>query len=474
VRLAEALREKVEEKRLEREAPLAAIAAQVVVEADRSPLEAVSVLASLDSLPSVSEAAEGVIKKSLLSLKPLHEQLYEERRDGTWGRILSTVAYVEASGLDPRAVFKDLVKTALRDLRASYEQLSDRFQAMIRVAGVAFGAFPMMVSVMLAILASDSVIPLLLAFTLVNLVLAALWTLLADLQIPEIADYAPFYRRVLAKWLPLGAAVGAASYLGLLYLPVSLVYRSPLSLSLGALAFSLPAYLEWRLQAKVQDELLESLPLVLRGVAEQVSKGFSVHQALENVAKAGGLPRYADKLLTLILKEARIYGSLRDAYVKVRDLLPKPWRFSLELLVVAEEVGAGAGAIHSLADSVAEYVASVREFRRKTGAYKWLSLGMAALTLALLGFISHTVMARMAAIGLLAEQNPAVTLPFKPPTPDQLPALKDSIYLAAAANSLALAVVTGKTSGWRMGDALPELLKTSALLLALLVALWWA
>ena len=475
-RVVEWFRRREHESKLRREAPLAVIAVEVAVESGQPPLKAFEGLAQVDSLPTASGEARRILNESILSMRHLFEQLEAEAREarGVWGKLLATIVGVEATGMDARVMLRDLVNTVLRDLKTDYERLTRRFQSLISSATVVFGAFPMMIAVMLGILASTDVVPMLLASTAVNLFLAALWILTVDLQVPEIADYEPFYKRILGKWLPLGVAVAAASYAGLLYLPVSLVYRSPLALALGALAFSLPAYLEWRLQARVQDELLENLPLVLRGVAEQVARGLAPHQALENVARLGGFPKYTTRLLSLIVKEARVHGSLRDAYEKIKGLLPKPWRVSLELLTQAEEMGAGSGAIHALADSVSEYVIAIREFRRATSTYKWLSLGMTALTFALLAFISRTVMVKMAVIGALLEQSQGlVTLPFKPPTPDQLPAIKDSIYLAAAANSLALAVVAGKTVGWRLGDSIPELLKTSLLLIALLLAVWW-
>ena len=57
-------------------------------------------------------------------------------------------------------------------------------------------------------------------------------------------------------------------------------------------------------------------------------------------------------------------GSLRDAYNKVKTLLPKPWRISLELISLIEEMGAGSGAVHALSDAMGQYILALREFKR--------------------------------------------------------------------------------------------------------------
>lgn len=461
--------------RLRREGPFAVLYVAVAVESGLPPLKAFEALKDADSLPATRLEARRVLRDAQLGLRTLGEQLALEARSasGVWGRLLSTIVSVEASGLDPKAAFRDLLRLVLRDLRTDYERLARRFQSLISAASVAFGAFPMMIAVLLAVLASFNTVPMLLAFTAANALIAALWLLTVDLQVPDLLDYRPFYRRIALKWLPIGVAVGLAVYTGLLFLPISLVSTKALALALGALAFSLPASLEWKLQRRVGDELLESLPLVLRTVAEQVDRGLSPHQALENAAALGGFPKYTTRLLSLIVKEARVYGSLRDAYERVKALLPRPWRVSLELLTLADEAGAGSAAIHALADSMAEYVLAVRELRRSTSIYRWVALGMVGLTLGLLALVANTVMVKMALAGALLEENALISAPIRPPPPEELPAIKDWIYAAAAANSLALAVVTGKTVGWRLGDALPEVAKASLLILAFLAAGYW-
>lgn len=221
----------------------------------------------------------------------------------------------------------------------------------------------------------------------------------------------------------------------------------------------------------IQEELFESLPVFLRSIAEQTSKGFSVGQAIENILESGGLGKYTSRLISLIVKEARIFGSLRDAYNRLKDLLPFPWRVTLELLSLADELGSGSGALHRLADTMSEYMISIREFKSSATGYSWLSMIMSALTLILMMVVSNTVMVKLALIGSVLEENPGmISLPFKPPSPSELPILKDWIYLMITSNLLTLAVVTGKTLGWCIGDSIKEILKTSLLILAIMVA----
>ena len=464
----EKLRERIRRARLEREATYAVLAVEVGVESGLSPLKSFELLADMDSIPNVGGEVLRIKRDALLNLRHLSEQIAVESKEagGTWGRLLSTIAYVEKSGLDPVVALRDLLKTVLRDLRTDYERLSQRFRTLVSSSNVMFGAFPMMVAVILTILSSGSVLPAMVMFMTFNCLAALLWIVSVDAQVPEIADYRPFYRRITLKYLPISLVAGISVYLGLVYTPAVLIFHKVLTLTSAALIFTLPSYFEWRIQDSATRQLLEDLPRILRDVAEQVDKGYGVHRALENAYSTGGYQKYTMKLLSLLIKEARIKGSLREAYDRVKSLLPKPWRISLELLVLIEETGAGAGATHALADSMHEYMLMIREFRRSTSAYKYLSLGMTALTVALILFIMNTVMVKLVLVGALLAENPGiVTLPFSPPTPEELPIIKDYIFLLIALNSLILSIVTGKTCGWRLGDSIAQLLKTSILLL---------
>ena len=385
------LKEKIRRTELEREAPYAVLATYVGVESGLSPLRSFEYLSELESLEGVREEVDRIRSSALLGLRHLSEQLTVESKNssGTWGKLISTLASIEATGLNLVSALRDLVKMVLRDLKTDYEKTARRFQTMVSSASVLFGAFPMMVAVMLSILASSNIVPLMMLFLGLNLITALVWLIIVDVQVPEVMDYTAFYRRILIKYLPPGLAAGSAVYFGLLYTPLTLVFHKALSLCIGTLVFSIPAYIEWRLQDKVTQQLMDDLPRFLRDVAEQTGRGFSVHQALENSYSVGGYGRYTMKLLSLIVKEARIHGSLRSAYVKVRKLLPKQWRVSLELLTLIEEAGAGSGAVHSLADAMGEYVLMIREFRRSTSSYKYLSLGLTALTVALIP-VSYT------------------------------------------------------------------------------------
>ena len=466
--MLERLREQARRKRVEREAPFAVLAAAVLVESGLNPFKAFELLGDLDSLPAVAEEVKRIRAESLVGMRTLPEQLSHEARGtrGVWGRLLSTLVSVDRLGLDPKRSLRDLLYTILRDMRTEYESTARRFTSMISSASVLFGALPMMFAVIFALMASHTVLQYCLGFTILNAFLAVTWLLAVEAQVPEVADYRVGYKRILVKWLPLGIAVGSALYYGLLQLPQGLVYSTALPLAAGALAFSLPAYIEWRLYSRTVDEVVEDLPRVLRDVADEVARGYSPHQALENIAEGYG--GYTGRLLSLIIKEARVCGGLREAYTRLKNILPKPWRISLELLALTEEAGGGAGALNTLADTMLEYTLMIRELRRSTQIYRVLSLGFTAMTLALLSFLFNTVVVAVAAAGRAAQMAPTA-LPFSPVPPEDLPLFKDAVYTMVAASSVFLALVTGKTTEWRIGGSLLDLALTSIILLAFLL-----
>ncbi|MCD6368230.1 MAG: hypothetical protein J7L38_00355 [Thermoproteales archaeon] len=137
-------------------------------------------------------------------------------------------------------------------------------------------------------------------------------------------------------------------------------------------------------------------------------------------------------------------------------------------------MGAGSAAVHALSDAMGEYMVALREFRRGIMGYRWLSLFMTLLTLFLLIFLSNTVMPKYAMLGLLLEENQAMfTMPVQPPKPEELPSIKDVIYLMVAANSIALSLVIGKTSGWTIGEGVKEVLKTCMIILAVVLGAFY-
>ena len=462
--------------KLEREAPFAIIATNIAAESGLDPLKSFEILESVDSLPASSFEAKRIKRDCIIYARYPSEQLREEIKEarGLWKKLLSTIVSVEASGLDPRLLFKDLRNLVLSDLRADYDRLANRFKSLVSMASVLFGAMPMMVATILALFASSNIVPLMLAMIVANAVIAGLWMMSVDFQVPDTADYSGFYKASLVKWLLIGVAVGLATYFSWIITPFTLTLRSTASLCLGMLAFALPFTLDWRRQARVFNELLDDLHLVLRDIAEQVDREFSPHQAVENIYSVGGYGRYTMRLISLLVKEARVSGSLRDAYGKIRELLPKPWRISLELISLIEEMGAGSSAVHALSDAMGEYMIALREFKRGIRGYKWLAIFMTLLTLFLLIFLSNTVMPKFVQIGLILEENPGMfTMPIQPPRPEELPAIKDVIYLMVAANSIALSFVIGKTSGWTLGEGVKEALKTCMIILAVVLGAFY-
>jgi len=339
---------------------------------------------------------------------------------------------------------------------------------MISASNVLFGAMPMMLTVLFTLLASESVIGMIVTFMLVNLILGLVYLMIVDTQVPRTVSYKTVYARILIKWLPLGVGLGMLSYMGFIRMPISLVAPKAVSISIGALAFSVPAFIEFRIHSQVVDELLENLPSILRDIADEVERGFSPHQALERLYENAAYGKYTDRFIALIVKRARISGSLRDAIMGIESLLPIQMRLALWLLTLGEGLSATSGVYQELADAMLEYYLALRSFKRGCQGYRLVGISMVALTLGLTVALFSTLISRIALVGQLVECASAgglISLPFSIVSPEVLPRVKDWIYASMSVNSLILALVNGKTLDWRFGGSFRDLMIISLMIL---------
>ncbi|MCD6361622.1 MAG: type II secretion system F family protein, partial [Armatimonadetes bacterium] len=424
---------------LEAEAPFAVLAVNIGVHAGLPPIRAFEELSRLDVLKHVSFEVRRIVRDSYLGRRHLSEQLLFEAKSATgmWAKLLRTLITVERIGGDPKLIMRDLMREALRDLRIGYDALARKFQSMISASNVLFGAMPMMLTVLFTLLASESVVGMVVSFMLVNLVLGLVYLMIVDTQVPKTVSYRPVYARILVKWLPLGVGLGVLSYMGFIRLPISLVAPKAVSISIGALAFSVPAYMEFRVHSQVVDELLENLPTILRDIADEVERGFSPHQALERLYENAAYGKYTDRFIALIVKRARVLGSLRDAIMGIESLLPIQMRLALWLLTLGEELGATSGVYQELADAILEYYLALRSFKRGCQGYRLVGIGMVALTLGLTTVLFTTLINRIALVGQLVESASAgglISLPFSIVSPEVLPRVKDWIYASMSVN----------------------------------------
>ncbi|RLF23099.1 MAG: hypothetical protein DRN15_07125 [Thermoprotei archaeon] len=457
---------------LEHEAPFAILMINVGVHAGLPPLRAFEELAKLDVLKAISFEVRRILRDSCLYRRHLSEQLAVEAKQaaGTWAKLLRALVSLERIGGDPRLVLRDLMRETLRDLRVHYESLARRFQSMISASNVLFGAMPMMLSVLFTLLASEAVISMVVGFMILNALMATLYLMTVDMQIPRTTSFTRTYAKIVLRWLPLGIGLGLLAYMGFIRIPISLIAPKAVAISIGALAFSLPAYLEFRLHARVVDELLENLPTVLRDIADEVERGFSPHQALERLYENATYGKFTDRFIALLVKRARVLGSLRDALRGIEHLLPIQMRLSLWLLTLGEELGASSGVYHGLADAMLEYYLALRSFKRGCQGYRLMALGMVALTIGLVITLFSTLVSRIAIVGqLVSSAEGLVSLPFSIASPELLPVIKDWVYAGVAVNSLILALVTGKTLDWRIGGSFRDLIIVSIMLLGTLM-----
>ena len=457
---------------LEHEAPFAILAVNVGVHAGLPPLRAFEELAKLDVLKAVSFEVRRILRDSCLHRRHLSEQLAVEakRASGTWAKLLRALVSLERIGGDPRLVLRDLMRETLRDLRVHYEALARRFQSMISASNVLFGAMPMMLSALFTLLASEAVIPMVVGFMILNALMATLYLLTVDMQVPRTISFTRTYGKIVLRWLPLGTGLCLLSYMGFIRMPISLIAPKAVAISIGALVFSIPAYLEFRLHARVIDELLENLPTILRDIADEVERGFSPHQALERLYENATYGKFTDRFIALLVKRARVLGSLRDALKGIEQLLPIQMRLSLWLLTLGEELGASAGVYHELADAMLEYHLALRSFKKGCQGYRLMALGMVGLTIGLVITLFSTLVSRIAMVGqLVGSAEGIVSLPFSIASPESLPIIKDWVYAGIAVNSLILALTTGKTLDWRLGGGFRDMMAVAIMVLGSLI-----
>ncbi|MCD6155418.1 MAG: type II secretion system F family protein [Candidatus Verstraetearchaeota archaeon] len=458
-------------KAVEREASFAILAVNIGVNAGLSPVKAFEELAEMNVLKAVSSEVKRILRDCSLYRRHLSEQMAVEARraGGLWAKLIKILVSLERVGGDPKFALGDLMNETLRDLKIQYEVLSNRFRSMISSSNVLFGALPMMLSVLFTLTASQSIIPIILSFTVLNIFTAIFYMLLVDGQIPQITSYMQVYMKIVFKWLPLSLSFGAILHYGFIEMPLTLIASKAVTVTIASLIFNLPAWVEFKIHAKAIDEILEYLPTILRDLADEIERGFTPHQALENISGNASYGKFTDKFIALLVKRARIYGSLRDALTGIGDLLPIQARLALWLIILGEELGATSTIYHELADLMFEYYLALKSFRRSCQGYRWMAIGLAALTITLVITLFSTLISKISLIGQAAFQaGQFLTLPFNIADPGQLPKIKDWIYTSISLNSIILGLTAGKTLDWRIGGGFRDATIISTIMLAAL------
>ncbi|MCS7386517.1 MAG: hypothetical protein NDF55_07285 [archaeon GB-1867-005] len=233
---------------------------------------------------------------------------------------------------------------------------------------------------------------------------------------------------------------------------------------------TIPAWIEFKVHANTIDEILENLPAILRDLADEVDQGFSPHQALERLFENATYGKFTDKFIALLVKRARVFGSLRDSLTGIEHLLPVQARLALWLIILGEELGATSSVYHELADAMHEYYLSLKSFKRSCQGFRWMAIGLVALTIGLVITLFSTLISRISIISELAfKAEGIISLPFNIAGLTQLPTIKDWIYASVALNSIVLALTAGKTLDWRLGGAFRDVALVSTIILLALI-----
>jgi len=383
--------------------------------------------------------------------------------------LLDAITSIERTGREPKGVMQDVLNLVMQDLRTDFSRRSEYFRTLLSVVIVLFGAFPMMVAVLLTILASMMVLPLAIAFTFVSIMMSAGYIALIDAQVPKLADYTVVYKRILIRCLPLSISFVATLYF-LANVPIIRFITSykALIFLLASLFFVVPGYIEFKREARVVDEILEMLPNVIRDLADEIHRGSPPAIALERISESHSYGEWMDRLISLLIRRLRITGSLKEALRGLEPFLPEPMKVALGLMIVSEEYGARPESYHMLADILNEYMLSIREFKRGNQMYRWVSLSMVFLSVILVFVLFKTVVARIAMVSKIISVSPT-PIPISIVTPEEIPAIRDWMYLMIAVNSSSLALAMGKTLDWRVGGGFRDLILVCIFIIVILI-----
>ncbi len=456
---------------LESEAPFAILAVTMLVNSGIPPLVAFEALSDLrDILPHCSFEILRIKRDSMLHTRHISEQLRFElpHAKGTWSRLLYAIVNIERTGRSPERLMLDLMNLVMQDLRTELSRRSEYFRTLLSIVIVLFGAFPMLSAVLFTILASIMIIPIVFVFVFLSIFIGIAYMVLIDTQVPRIIDYTAIYRKISLKYIPLSIIISVLFYSLVMYFNLTLPIMRATSLAVSLMIFALPAWIEFRREASIVDDIVEKLPILMRDLADEIYRGAPPLLALERISEVHSYDVWMDRLISLIIRRIRITGSIREALKGIQSLLPYPMRIALGLLTLSEEYGARAESYHLLADILNEYMISVREFRKGNQIYRWVSLFIVTLSLSLIYILFHIVVYKVAMISELIREVPS-PLPISVIKPNEIPIAKDAIYSMVLVNSFILSLIIGKTLDWRIGSGFREAFIISVMMILIVL-----
>ena len=445
-------------KRLAEESYWAVLIADAYAQAGLSTVQIANRLKEKElTLPHVSFEVKRLFRDASITLEPL-PTVFSKEADrpigGVWRQLLTTMAFLERTGGSPVQAFRDLHVQSLNALKVSFKAMGSRMSTLATAVTSMFCILPVSVYTMFMLLASQQIGTMVSLFSVLLAVMGIVLLIVADAMSPDVApkQYSPIYLRPLAKWLPLGMALGMCASLGLLKLPLMMRFAPALAVIVACLGLSIPAYAEWRRHDRALTEVVEKLPAFLRDLADEVRRGSSPFKALEYLStRVYG--RLFDKFLKLLVNKARLSGFER-ALKDIAHLLPKPALLALDLVKDLEELGARAEAFDGLAEAFREHVDSMGEYKSNVSLNRWMVVFGVALAggiaLALMGFVMP-MLARLSTMAI--SQQAIAAMPFAITiSPESIPYVASQIMFGMATSAVVCGLIAGKISSFKLGE----------------------
>jgi len=356
----------------------------------------------------------------------------------------------QRSGADVYAVLREKMAGLYAEIKGRLEALGEKFSMAASVLIMAFILVPMFMLTIGPIMGGvggDLIIAGMLSLCSFMSVAMAL---MVDAMLPRELLVKPD-RRPLAL-IPLGLAPLALKA----SLPAQLTQPYLLAALCIAVGLGVPG--AWALKIRsTQKAMADASPAFLRDVAERVKKGDSPAMAVVWLAQNRSYNRAFNGLLRSIAARVQMGYRISEAVEASGFSVPWTARVSLELLDVADEVGADPSVVEFLAESTNTMFAGMRALRGRMRFFKLMSYLCVAMLAGTVGVTAYMVKL-MASMYSAAAAMPTTFIAL--PTPAQAADLVSKSCLGAVYASMCLGLLGGKASD---GGSIVDGLKHGAL-----------
>ena len=461
--------------RLEDESIWGVFASTVYAYSGIHPLKIFIILGNKEYIfPSLSFEVNRIIRDSRIKMIPLLEVLKDEymKARGFWRMFLGTVITLETTGGDVTTYFRDLYKDAVNELRIKFRNQAREMTGVSSAVTIFLAILPASLIIMLVILASSMVLSIAPIIILLDLVVGLMIGLVADSFSPRILSYSNVYKRIIAKYLPIGVSIGVSSYLGIIRAPLTLKFNLVISIISGVLSFSIPAYIEFRRHSRAIDNMLDMLPIFIRDLADEIKRGISPVDAISKIIEVRSYNKYVDKLLRLLLNKINLQG-LRKALNDLKPYLPRQFFFALDVIGDADEIGARAEVFDVLADIMHDWIESLKEYKGAVRLGRYTALLSIVSALGIVIFLFGSIVRKIALAGDMIRRASSslygIPISIDIATTSMIPLLKSLTFTIIEIAGIVLAFTSAKSSSFRFGDGFRDSIIISSMILVLLI-----